>query len=218
MVDHFSHLLQDKGVGKGDTVIIYMPMIVEAIVGMLACAKLGAVHSVVFGGFAPKELAKRLDDCKPKVVLTASCGIEPNRVIPYLPLVHSAFEHSAHAQASRPTVIVHQRAQVPAVLDASKGEVDWQAEVKKIRGEKRKPTKYAEMDSEDPLYVLYTSGGLEGITVFSAATASLFSELIRWVSAGSLARSHALLRQVPPVSRKVSFVKTAATPLPSNGR
>jgi propionyl-CoA synthetase len=132
-------------------------MVVEAVVGMLACAKLGAVHSVVFGGFAPKELAKRLDDCKPKVVLTASCGIEPNRIIPYLPLVHESFNHSEHGKASRPKIIVYQRAQVPAIVDAAKGELEWQAEVKKVRGEKRKPMKFAEMESDDPLYVLYTS-------------------------------------------------------------
>lgn len=71
MVDTFAHVLTDHGVKKGDTVIVYMPMVVDAIVGMLACAKIGAVHSVVFGGFAPKELAKRIDDCKPKVILTA---------------------------------------------------------------------------------------------------------------------------------------------------
>ncbi|KAI9026031.1 hypothetical protein DFJ74DRAFT_663050 [Hyaloraphidium curvatum] len=158
MVDHFSHVLADHGVNKGDTVIIYMPMVVDAVVGMLACAKLGAVHSVVFGGFAPKELAKRLDDCQPKVILTASCGIEPSRVIPYLPLVHESFKHSAHAQANPPKIICLQRAQVPAVLDPAKKEIDWQAEVKRVKAEKRKPRKYAEMDSEDPLYVLYTSG------------------------------------------------------------
>jgi len=83
-------VLKDKGVGKGDRVIVYMPMIPEAVVGMLACARIGAIHSVVFGGFAAKELATRIDDAKPKAVLAASCGIEPGRVVAYKPLLDQA--------------------------------------------------------------------------------------------------------------------------------
>ena len=84
--------LKSLGVVKGDRVLIYMPMIPEAVIGMLACARLGAIHSVVFGGFAPKELAVRIDDASPKVVLSASCGIEGQRVIPYKPLLDEAIE------------------------------------------------------------------------------------------------------------------------------
>ena len=85
-----------QGVGKGDRVIIYMPMIPEAVMAMLACARLGAVHSVVFGGFAANELATRIDDCTPKLVLTASCGIEPGRIVQYKPLLDQAIELAAH--------------------------------------------------------------------------------------------------------------------------
>ena len=89
-----------QGVGKGDRVIIYMPMIPEAVMAMLACARLGAVHSVVFGGFAANELATRIDDCQPKLVLTASCGIEPGRIVQYKPLLDQAIE-MARAQGRR---------------------------------------------------------------------------------------------------------------------
>ncbi|KXS10142.1 propionate--CoA ligase [Gonapodya prolifera JEL478] len=155
-VNTLAGVLLEHGVTKGDTVIIYMPMITEGMVAMLACAKIGAVHSVVFGGFAPKELAKRIEDCKPKLILTASCGIEPNRVIPYLPLIQESFKHAKHKVSA---TLVFQRPSVPAVLDASKGEFEWQAEVKRWKAEN--PTKkvpYAWCNSDDPLYVLYTSG------------------------------------------------------------
>src|SRR5215210_3268429 len=89
-VQVFGAILRDFGVGKGDRVVLYMPMVPEALIGMLACARIGAVHSVVFGGFAPKELATRIDDAKPKVILSASCGIEVNRVVPYKPLLDAA--------------------------------------------------------------------------------------------------------------------------------
>ena len=85
-------ILADFGVGKGDRVIIYMPMVPEAVIAMLACARIGAVHSVVFGGFAAKELATRIDDAKPKLILSASCGIEPGRIVEYKPLLDEAIE------------------------------------------------------------------------------------------------------------------------------
>ena len=94
-------MLRDFGVEKGDRVIIYMPMVPEAVFAMLACARIGAIHSVVFGGFAAKELATRIDDCKPKVILSASCGIEGARVVPYKPLLDEAI-NLAQAQAARP--------------------------------------------------------------------------------------------------------------------
>ena len=95
-VAKFAGALRDQGVEKGDRVIIYMPMIPEAVISMLACARLGAVHSVVFGGFAPHELAVRIDDAKPKVLITASCGIEFTKVIDYKPLVDAALEEAEH--------------------------------------------------------------------------------------------------------------------------
>src|SRR5215218_7352572 len=100
-----------QGVGKGDRVIIYMPMIPEAVMAMLACARLGAVHSVVFGGFAANELATRIDDCTPTVVVAASCGVEPTRVVEYKPLVDRALELASHAPAA---VVVKQRPQAEA--------------------------------------------------------------------------------------------------------
>src|SRR5690606_32024465 len=91
-VEAFAAVLQDHGVGKGDLVIVYMPMVPEAAFAMLACARLGAIHSVVFGGFAAKELATRIDDARPKLIVSASCGIEPGRVIAYKPLLDRAIE------------------------------------------------------------------------------------------------------------------------------
>ncbi|MFI7870470.1 AMP-binding protein, partial [Streptomyces salinarius] len=104
-------VLTDLGVGKGDRVVIYMPMVPEAMVGMLACARLGAVHSVVFGGFAANELAKRIEDAQPKVVLAASCGLEPNRVVAYKPLLDAAITASAHKPDS---CLIFQRPQCRA--------------------------------------------------------------------------------------------------------
>src|SRR2546421_200110 len=92
----FAGALAAEGVGKGDRVIVYMPMVPEAVIAMLACARLGAIHSVVFGGFASNELAKRIDDARPKLILSASCGIEVNRVIPYKPLLDGAIELAQH--------------------------------------------------------------------------------------------------------------------------
>jgi propionyl-CoA synthetase len=154
MVNSFAGVLQDHGITKGDTVIVYMPMVVEALVAMLACAKIGAIHSVVFGGFAGKELAKRIDDCKAKIILTASCGMEPNRVIPYLPLVEDALKIATHKVGK---TIVLQRPQVPALLDEKKGQFEWQREAKRSKALNRK-IPYASLNSDDPLYILYTSG------------------------------------------------------------
>ncbi len=146
-------VLKDKGVGKGDRVIVYMPMIPEAVVGMLACARIGAIHSVVFGGFAAKELATRIDDAKPKAVLAASCGIEPGRVVAYKPLLDQAIELAA----SKPTaVIMLQRPQGEASMIEGRDH-DW---AQLVAGAKAKGHKAdcVEMAATDPLYVLYTSG------------------------------------------------------------
>lgn len=106
-------VLEDLGVGKGDRVLVYMPMVPEAICAMLACARIGAIHSVVFGGFAAKELATRIEDAEPKVILAASCGIEPNRVVPYKPLLDLAISMSAVKPES---CLVLQREQGPGAL------------------------------------------------------------------------------------------------------
>ncbi len=147
----FAGALRQFGVGKGDRVVIYMPMIPEAVVAMLACARIGAVHSVVFGGFAPKELAVRIDDAKPTVVVIASCGIEPSRVVEYKPIVDRALELAEHQPAG---VIVKQRPQAVAELQEPR-DVDWDTAIKAGATE---PAECVEVAATDPLYVLYTSG------------------------------------------------------------
>jgi len=141
--------LKDLGVSKGDTVIVYMPMIPEAVISMLACARIGAIHSVVFGGFAPKELAVRIDDAKPKIVLSASCGIEVQRIIPYKPLLDEAIEFADHKPEK---CVIFQRPQVKAELVAGR-DLDW-VELET----KAKPVDCVSVASTDPLYILYTSG------------------------------------------------------------
>lgn len=148
-VARFAGALQARGVDKGDRVIIYMPMIPEAVVAMLACARIGAIHSVVFGGFAAHELAVRIEDATPKAIVTASCGIEINRVIEYKPLVDKAIEESSH----KPEVcIVYQRPQATAELKAGR-DLDW-SDVMATATEVAPVPVLA----TDPLYILYTSG------------------------------------------------------------
>jgi propionyl-CoA synthetase len=142
-------MLRGLGVGPGDTVVIYMPMVPEAVVAMLACARLGAVHSVVFGGFAARELAVRIDHARPKVVLSASCGIEPARVVAYKPLLDAALEQASH----RPDrCVVLQRPQCGAEL-AEGRDLDWAALVRDAE-----PAGCVSVAATDPLYILYTSG------------------------------------------------------------
>lgn len=147
----FAGALQQLGVEKGDRVVAYMPMIPEAVVTMLACARIGAVHSMVFGGFAPHELAVRIDDARPKVVVSASCGIEPSRTIAYKPLVDQALELADHAPDA---VVVKQRPQVTADLVDGR-DLDWDVAMAAGRAE---PAGCVEVAATDPLYVLYTSG------------------------------------------------------------
>ncbi len=137
------------GVGKGDRVIIYMPMVPEAVIAMLACARLGAIHSVVFGGFAAKELATRIDDAKPKVIMSASCGIEVNRVIPYKPLLDGAIALARHKPDR---CVVLQRPQEHAPLMARR-DVDWADFLAGAPAAECVP-----VAATDPLYILYTSG------------------------------------------------------------
>ena len=145
----FAGALQANGVKRGDRVVIYMPMVPEAAIAMLACARIGAVHSVVFGGFAAPELAKRIDAAQPVLVVSASCGIEPGRVIDYKPLLDQALEIAEHKV---PRTIILQRPQREATLVAGR-DVDWQEAVNAA-----KPADCVPVASTDPLYVLYTSG------------------------------------------------------------
>ena len=145
----FAGALAKLGVAKGDRVVIYMPMIPQALIAMLACARLGAVHSVVFGGFASHELAVRIDDAKPKALLTASCGIEVGRVIPYKPLVDKAIELAEHKPSA---VVMFQRSQAPGELQAGRDH-DWASVQAAAEAVAPVP-----VDATDPLYILYTSG------------------------------------------------------------
>jgi propionyl-CoA synthetase len=144
-VARFAGVLRSAGVGVGDRVILYMPMVPEAVIGMLACARLGAIHSVVFGGFAPKELAARIDDAQPKVILSASCGIEVTRVIAYKPLLDQAIEMARHKPDR---CIILQRPQLRCELAAR----DWEWH------EEAAPVECVPVEATDPLYILYTSG------------------------------------------------------------
>ncbi len=144
----FAGVLAGLGVSHGDRVVIYMPMVPEAAIAMLACARIGAVHSVVFGGFAPKELAVRIDDAAPRVIVSASCGIEGKRVIEYKPLLDKAIEMAAH----KPTrCVILQRPQARASMGSI--DVDWMAST-----DAATPADCVPVRATDPLYILYTSG------------------------------------------------------------
>ena len=142
-------VLRQKGIGYGDRVIIYMPMIPQALVSMLACARIGAVHSVVFGGFAAAELAKRIDDATPAMIITASCGLEPGRIIDYKPLVDEAIRLSDHKVSS---VMLYQREEAKAEMTDGR-DFDWDEAMASAGHAPCVPVK-----SEDPAYILYTSG------------------------------------------------------------
>ena len=146
-------MLRDFGVKKGDVVILYMPMVPEAVIGMLACARIGAVHSVVFGGFAAKELATRIDDAKPKVILSASCGIEGARVIPYKPLLDEAINLARHKPSA---CLLLQRPQCEAKLVEGRDH-DWR-KVWEHAVNYAKTSECVPVLTTDPLYILYTSG------------------------------------------------------------
>jgi len=152
-VQALAAVMQDFGVAKGDRVILYMPMVPESMVAMLACARIGAVHSVVFGGFAAKELATRIDDAKPKLILSASCGIEPGRIVKYKPLLDEAIKLST---AKPDACIILARPQQDCELIEGRDH-DWA----KLRSEALAADKKADcvaVDATDPLYILYTSG------------------------------------------------------------
>jgi len=148
-VARFAGALVRLGARKGDRVVVYMPMVPEAIVAMLACARIGAIHSVVFGGFASHELAKRIEDAKPVLVVSASCGIEPGRVVPYKPLLDAAIEQCSHKPRH---CIVLQRPQLRAELARGR-DLDWEEATAGAH-----PVDCVPVAATDPLYILYTSG------------------------------------------------------------
>ena len=145
----FAGALVNQGVGRGDRVILYMPMVPEAVISMLACARIGAVHSVVFGGFAAHELASRIDDATPKVIVSASCGIEPNRVVEYKTLLDKAIDIASHTPER---CIILQRPQAEASMVAPR-DIEWGAAEQGVQ-----PVDCVPLAATDPLYILYTSG------------------------------------------------------------
>ena len=148
-VARFAGVLVSLGVGKGDRVIIYMPMVAEAVIAMLGCARLGAIHSVVFGGFAGHELAVRIDDAAPRVVVSASCGLEPGRTVHYKPLLDHALDVARHKPKH---CVILQRPEEPATLRAGR-DLDWREAMAAAH-----PVDCVPVPAGHPLYILYTSG------------------------------------------------------------
>src|SRR5881398_3555464 len=143
----FAGALAAQGVTRGDRVIVYMPMVPEALIAMLACARLGAIHSVVFGGFAAKELAGRIEDARPKVVVSASCGIEPGRTVAYKPLLDAAIDLVV---VKPERCVIVQRPQLEAELDSDR-DISWEDVVSNAE-----PVNCVPVEATDPLYILYT--------------------------------------------------------------
>lgn len=155
-----SILSKKYGVKKGDTVIIYMPMVMEATVMMMACVRLGALHSVVFGGFAPKELAIRIDDARPKVIATASMGIEPGKTIPYVPIVEEALTLTQKAEnpQSIPRIIYQRPEEDGKWADYSVKSNPNYYDYEELMAGEHEIHPCVPVKSTDPMYILYTSG------------------------------------------------------------
>lgn len=149
-VSAMAAVMLDQGITKGERVIIYMPMIAEAVIAMLACARIGAVHSVVFGGFAPNELATRIDDATPTLIIAGSCGIEPGRIVEYKPMLDAAIELATHKPAK---CLIWQREEAKASM--GERDIDLGAAMDAVRG---RPVPCVSVKATDPLYILYTSG------------------------------------------------------------
>src|SRR5580698_9018646 len=147
-------VLRDFGVGKGDRVVLYMPMIPQAVAAMLACARIGAVHSVVFGGFAARELATRIDDARPVLIISASCGLEPGRIVAYKPLLDQAINLAQHKPDA---CLILQRPQTEAKLTDGRDR-DWAAMRDHALIHARSAFDCVPVAATDPLYILYTSG------------------------------------------------------------
>ena len=148
-VSHIAGALADLGVSKGDRVVIYMPMVPEAAFSMLACARLGAIHSVVFGGFAPPELAARITDAAPKVIISASCGIEPGRIVAYKPLLDAALQLTPHKPSA---CLIFQRSACEPTMTPGLDHDFEEAEAAAA------PHRAVPVEATHPLYILYTSG------------------------------------------------------------
>jgi len=148
-VSRFAGVLTSQGVEKGDRVIVYMPMVPEALISMLACARIGAIHSVVFGGFASSELAVRIDDAAPKLIVSASCGVEPNRVVAYKPLLDEAIRLASHKPSA--CVILQRPVQEATLVEGR--DLDWAQAMSGAA-----PAACVPVNANDPLYILYTSG------------------------------------------------------------
>ncbi|HDY82139.1 MAG TPA: propionyl-CoA synthetase, partial [Halieaceae bacterium] len=148
-VARFAGVLAAQGVTKGDRVLVYMPMVPEALIAMLACARLGAIHSVVFGGFASNELAVRIDDATPRVIVSATCGVEPSRVVAYKPLLDGAIELAQHKPDS--CIILHRPLQDATMVRGR--DLDWAQAMASAE-----PADCVPVNANDPLYILYTSG------------------------------------------------------------
>ncbi|KAG0364944.1 AMP-dependent synthetase and ligase [Gamsiella multidivaricata] len=154
-VQTLAGVIASHGIKKGDTVLIYMPMVPEALFSMLACARLGVTHSVVFGGFAPLEIQKRINDCKPDLIIGGSCGIEVNKVIPYKEMLDKAIEMSNYKPTHK---VIFQRDVGRVPLDHSRGDLDWHEEMQRIRLAGKQVKHCVPVESQHPLYILYTSG------------------------------------------------------------
>ena len=169
-VQTLAAVMADFGVAKGDRVILYMPLVPEAVFAMLACARIGAVHSVVFGGFAAKELATRIEDAKPKLIFSASCGIEPGRIVQYKPLLDEAIRLSS---VKPQDCIILQRPQQACELTTGRDH-DW-ASLRRAALDAGKAAPCTPVLATDPLYILYTSGTTEFPRASCATMAGIWS-------------------------------------------